>query len=63
MHKDGQTFLKRADGLVKLDPPTAEGVDELRGLYAQENRTTSFIDYGDRFRFSMNTGDYDAPRV
>ncbi|MCA2207956.1 hypothetical protein [Nocardia rosealba] len=63
VHKDGQTFLKRADGLVKLDPPTAEGVDELRGLYAQENRTTSFIDYGDRFRFSMNTGDYDAPRV
>ena len=38
-------------------------VDELRRLYAEENKTSSFIDYGDEFLFSMNTGDYVAPRV
>ncbi|WP_328739552.1 hypothetical protein OHA91_16810 [Streptomyces erythrochromogenes] len=63
VHKSGRTFLKVADGLVELGPPTPEGMDELRGLYAEENRTSSFIDYGDRFLFSMNTGDYVAPRV
>lgn len=63
VHEDGQTFLKAAGDLVKLEPPTADGMDELRRLYAEENRSTSFIDYGDRFRFSMNTGDYVAPRV
>jgi hypothetical protein len=63
VHKDGHTFLKRDEGLVKLEPPTPDGLDELRRLYAEENRTSSFIDYGDGFRFSMNTGDYVAPRV
>lgn len=63
VHKNGQTFLDAAGSLVRLEPPTPEGMDELRGLYAEENRTSSFIDYGDRFRFSMNTGDYVAPRI
>ncbi|MEU8879377.1 hypothetical protein [Streptomyces hydrogenans] len=63
VHKDGRTFLKVAGEAVELGAPTPEGMDELRGLYAEENRTTSFVDYGDRFRFSMNTGDYLAPRV
>lgn len=63
VHKDGRTFLKSAGDLVKLGPPTPEGMDELRRLYAEENRTSSFIDYGDEFLFSMNTGDYVAPRV
>ncbi|PKV83170.1 hypothetical protein [Streptomyces sp. TLI_146] len=63
VHKDGQTFLKIAGDLAKLEPPTPAGMDELRGLYAEENRTSSFIDYGDKFLFSMNTGDYLAPRV
>ncbi|MFE9933947.1 hypothetical protein [Streptomyces sp. NPDC005533] len=63
VHKDGQTFLKAAGDLVKLGPATPEGMDELRRLYAEENRTSSFIDYGDAFLFSMNTGDYVAPRV
>ncbi len=62
VHKDGQTFLARDGELVKLGPPTPEGMDELRGLYAEENRTSFFIDYGDRFHFSMNSGDYVAPR-
>ncbi|MFI1380388.1 hypothetical protein [Embleya sp. NPDC020886] len=63
VHKDGHTFLKVAGDLVRLGPPTPEGMDELRRLYAEENKTSSFIDYGDDFLFSMNTGDYGAPRV
>ncbi|MQY04845.1 hypothetical protein [Actinomadura macrotermitis] len=63
VHKDGHTFLKKDEGLVELEPPTQEGMDELRRLYAEENKSSSFIDYGDRFRFSMNTGDYAAPRA
>ncbi|WP_225804547.1 hypothetical protein [Streptomyces sp. NK15101] len=64
VHKDGETFLKAAGGgLVRLEPPTPGGMDELRRRYAEENRTSSFIDYGDEFLFSMNTGDYSAPRI
>ncbi|MFJ5711632.1 hypothetical protein [Streptomyces sp. NPDC093105] len=63
VHKNGHTFLKVAGDLVKLEPPTPAGMDELRRLYAEENRTSSFIDYGADFLFSMNTGDYRAPRV
>ncbi|MFE5295469.1 hypothetical protein [Streptomyces sp. NPDC056632] len=63
VHRDGRTFLKVGGDLVELGPPTPDGMDELRRLYAEENRTASFIDYGDAFPFSMNTGDYRAPRV
>ncbi|WP_026403586.1 hypothetical protein [Actinomadura rifamycini] len=63
VHKGGQTFLKRDGGLVGLEPPTQEGMDELRRLYAEENKTSAFIDYGGKFLFSMNTGDYVAPRA
>ncbi|MEV0618276.1 hypothetical protein AB0I81_33470 [Nonomuraea sp. NPDC050404] len=63
VHKDGQTFLKTAGSLAKLEPPTPEGMNELRKLYAEENRSRAFIDYGDEFLFSMNSGDYLAPRA
>lgn len=63
VHRHGRTFLKVAGDLVELGPPTPEGMDELRRLYAEENRTSSFIDYGDELLFSMNTGDYLAPRI
>ncbi|CAM5646810.1 hypothetical protein STANM337S_06476 [Streptomyces tanashiensis] len=63
VHKNGHTFLKVAEELVELEPPTPAGMDELRRLYAEENRTSSFIDYGEEVLFSMNTGDYVAPRV
>ncbi|MEU8527755.1 hypothetical protein AB0C77_19510 [Streptomyces sp. NPDC048629] len=63
VHKNGHTFLKTAGDLVQLESPTPAGMDELRRLYAEENRTSSFIDYGDEFLFSMNTGDYVAPRA
>ncbi|MFC9812612.1 hypothetical protein ACFVJM_11175 [Streptomyces virginiae] len=63
VHKNGRTFLKTAGDPAPLEQPTPAGMDELRRLYAEENRTSSFIDYGDRFPFSMNTGDYRAPTV
>ncbi len=63
VHKDGQTFLQRGDGLVKLQPPTPEGMLELRQLYAEENKSQGFIDYGSRFLFSMNQGDYTPPTL
>ncbi|MET8546757.1 hypothetical protein ABZW03_40005 [Kitasatospora sp. NPDC004799] len=63
VHQGGRTFLKVAGDRVELEPPTPEGMDELRSRYAEENRSSSFIDYGDGFRFSMNAGDYRAPRV
>ncbi len=61
VHKDGNTFLKMGDTLTLLEPPTDEGLGLLRKLYAEQNKTEAFIDYGDRFRFSMNQGDYTAP--
>lgn len=63
VHTNGRTFLKAPGGPVELGPPTPAGMDELRRLYARENRTSSFIDYGDAFPFSMNMGDYLAPRI
>ena len=54
-------------GRYRPSPPpqssyiTPEGMADLRKLYAEENRTDAFIDYGDRFLFSMNKGDYTRP--
>ena len=61
VHKNGQTFIKRQTGLEKLQQVTPEGIRELREVYAKENATDQFIDYGQRFPFSMNKGDYSAP--
>ncbi|MFJ9453654.1 hypothetical protein ACIRST_01120 [Kitasatospora sp. NPDC101447] len=63
VHTNGRTFLKVGDERVELGPPTPDGMDELRRLYAEENRTSSFVDYGGELLFSMNTGDYVAPRI
>ncbi|MEZ4410113.1 MAG: hypothetical protein R3A52_27095 [Polyangiales bacterium] len=62
VHRDGRTFLKTDAGLVPLAPATDEGMAALRARYADENRSQATIDYGDRFDFSMNQGDYRAPR-
>ncbi|AUG81706.1 hypothetical protein CFP65_7102 [Kitasatospora sp. MMS16-BH015] len=61
VHREGRTFLTRHGQLVPLEPPTQEGMDELRRRYAEENRSTAFVHYGDDFGFSMNEGDYRAP--
>lgn len=61
VHKDGNTFLKSNKQLTMLRPPTPEGMALLRKLYAEQNKTDAFVDYGDQFLFSMNQGDYTAP--
>lgn len=61
VHKAGNTFLKMHETLTLLEPPTSEGMALLRKLYAEQNRTEAFVDYGDQFLFSMNKGDYTAP--
>jgi hypothetical protein len=61
VHTNGQTFLTGGGARVPLQPPSREGMGELRRFYAEENRTADFIDYADRFPFSMNGGDYMAP--
>ncbi|MEQ1568216.1 MAG: hypothetical protein ABMA64_21430 [Myxococcota bacterium] len=61
VHADGHTHLVGQGGRTPLEPPTPEGMDGLRALYAEENRTDAAIDYGDRFPFSMNEGDALAP--
>jgi hypothetical protein len=63
VHKNGDTFLKVDGDLVLLVPPTEDDMDTLRGLYAEENRSSAFIDYGEELLFSMNLGDYVAPRL
>ena len=62
VHKDGRTFIKRHDRLAELEPVTPQGLKELRNVYAKENATDNLIDYGHRFPFSMNEGDYAAPQ-
>lgn len=62
VHQDGCTSLVLDGERVPLEAPTPEGMAELRALYAEENRRCDRIDYGDRIRFSMNEGDYLAPK-
>lgn len=61
VHESGRTYLDQEGTRVELEPPTREGLAELRRLYAEENHSDNFIDYGDGFRFSMNQGDYAKP--
>ncbi|WP_437810113.1 hypothetical protein [Sorangium sp. So ce1078] len=61
VHEGGRTFLLEDGTRVELEAPTPEGMTALRRLYAEENKTSAPIDYGDGFRFSMNAGDYRAP--
>jgi len=61
VHARGKTFLVLDGERAPLEPPTPEGMTALRALYADENRSDAVIDYSDRFRFSMNEGDYQAP--
>ena len=63
VHERGTTFLRIDGQLTPMEPPTPEGTLALRELYAAENRSAAVIDYGDRFRFSMNEGDYQAPHT
>lgn len=61
IHQGGRTLLLDGESRVELEAATAAGMGELRRLYAEENKTSARVDYGDGFRFSMNAGDYSAP--
>ncbi len=61
VHAGGATLLETAGTRVPLEPATPESVVALRALYASENRSTDYIDYGGQLAFSMNQGDYLAP--
>jgi len=61
LHHNGVTYLLQPDGRHPLVAPTVDGMRDLRDLYAQENKLASVVDYGTRFRFSMNQGDYEPP--
>lgn len=66
IHMGNQTFIKKENinGDIELIPMvgrTLEGVQDLRLKYAEENSLDTFIDYGNRFIFSMNDGDYIKP--
>jgi len=66
VHKDDKTYLKMPGGkLVQLELVTAEGMDHLRGLYAEENSSDATIDYSKYgpILFSMNSGDYLKPAL
>lgn len=60
----GKTFVKNSSTATwqEMLPPTPEGMKDLRTVYRQENMTCDRIDYGDRFPFSMNKGDYTRPK-
>lgn len=62
VHSGGNTFLKKHGKMIPLEPPTQEGMIQLRTLYSEENKTKEFINYGEDFLFSMNEGDYKSPK-
>ncbi|MEM7155251.1 MAG: hypothetical protein AAF799_20550 [Myxococcota bacterium] len=62
VHEAGTTFIDDGEVRIELAPPTTEGMAALRTVYAEENRTDAVVDYGQRFPFSMNKGDYVQPR-
>lgn len=60
--KDGESFIKQGDELVKMIPANVPGVERLKGLYYQENMTSNKVTY-EGFDFSLNSGDYLEPLI
>ena len=71
VHADGKTMLRSgrdADSFVDLRRPTAADMLELKAHYARENASIEVIKYtssthGVLIPYSMNAGDYLAPRL
>lgn len=66
VHIDGQNFIEQDEvddrqKPVALEQPTIQGVSDLKGLYRIENSQMDLVEYGNRFTFSLNKGDYSAP--
>lgn len=60
--KDGHTYIKEDDKLVKLESTTNDDIKNLRNNYYEENTTVKEKEtiYG-KVHFSMNEGDYLKP--
>lgn len=58
--KNNQTYILKDNMYIKLEPPTIEGVKELKRLYLVENLSTEHVRYNN-FYFSLNEGDYVQP--
>jgi hypothetical protein len=63
VHKDGTTYIVTDKGLTELAVPTFDKIKDLKDMYYKENATDELVDYGDRFDFSLNNGDYSAPNL
>lgn len=66
IYRNERTYIEIDDSsgkrLVEMEPPTAQGMQQLRNKYAEENASAALIDYGPVL-FSMNRGDYERPLV
>ena len=60
IYKNDQTYIEEDGTYVKMEEPDVAGVKNLRELYFKENTTDEMM-YYDKFRFSMNSGDYKKP--
>ena len=60
--KNDQTYIEEDGVFVKMEEPDEEGVKLLKDIYFKENVSDELIFY-DKFRFSMNSGDYKKPFV
>lgn len=71
VHKEGKTFIQKPGSKKKrnreqmeweqMQEPTEAGVKRLKRLYQEEDESEKYIDYGGKFLFSMNNGDYRKP--
>ena len=60
VHKNGRTYIVKNNKLIPLEPPTCQGIEELKHKYYRENTTIDQVTY-DGFYFSLNNGDYTKP--
>lgn len=52
----------KSDGqFTELELQTEQGISDLKDMYWTENVTTDYVDYADKFMFSLNAGDYKKP--
>lgn len=61
-YREGQTYINVEGKEQALRQPTPEEVQALRDLYFRENTSAEVITYPPTY-FSMNSGDYLAPRL
>lgn len=62
IHSDGKTYMFSGDELVEMTELTTEHRENLKQLYAEENKTINFVEYP-FINASMNKGDYLPPTM